>query len=468
MLANAVSKLGATTLLYIFIASLSGGILTIIVPPFYGLDEAAHINRTQQISRGEIFAIKRGNSTGGFVRESLAEVESRATIQRKQKGSEANRGLVDYAYGTPFEGPDVWVGFPGSATYSPVAYLSALPGFCAARILDLSVGHTLLLTRISSLIFFVAIVAYSIWVLKRFRLRWLIVTIALWPGVVFQSAVVGADSLSIALSLLIFAIFAKAILARSLTGLELGAASIAAILLPLVKFNYIFVSAVLLFVPKVALKEVLVDKPVTAFKIGIISASSLLLGAWLFVMKDYGSAINHEANFVGQAKLVLSHPWVVFTTTARTLAANGTNITSDYLNSMVGRLGYNMINIPIFTVFTSWLIALGAGLYSRVEMLKGKTEFIQASSLSILGVISVFMTLYLIFTPVGAEMIGGIQGRYFLPFVPFLIVLTSVLIPVEVKAKRGNFSIIAFGILTTNLIITCGYYYYLTFIGLKV
>jgi len=40
----------------------------------------------------------------------------------------------------------------------------------------------------------------------------------------------------------------------------------------------------------------------------------------------------------------------------------------------------------------------------------------------LLAVGAVFFSLYVIWTPVGAPVIDGVQGRYFLPIAPFLAV----------------------------------------------
>lgn len=140
--------------------------------------------------------------------------------------------------------------FPGAAAYNLVAYGASVPIVAIFIVINASLGITLLAARLSMLATFIIIVAYSIYILRNYKIKWLVLVFALFPKVLFLSSTLSADTMALAFSIIIFSIL---YIWADEGKIDKGRAIIliaSAILLPLVKFTYIPFS--LLVIPVLA------------------------------------------------------------------------------------------------------------------------------------------------------------------------------------------------------------------------
>jgi len=90
----------------------------------------------------------------------------------------------------PATDPRRFFGFPPSAVYAPVPYIPSAAAIRAARATGLSVLATLWLARFAGLFTYIAIVAWAIVRIPRWRN--VLAIVALMPVCVFQAAMVSA------------------------------------------------------------------------------------------------------------------------------------------------------------------------------------------------------------------------------------------------------------------------------------
>ena len=95
------------------------------------------------------------------------------------------------------------------------------------------------------------------------------------------------------------------------------------------------------------------------------------------------------------------------------------NITT-YFEQLIGRLGWLDVFLPRFVRIAFALLFAYAALTVRVAPSLRDRALILAIFVATLFIVS--LSQYLIWTPVNAEEIHGIQGRYFLPVVPLLLI----------------------------------------------
>ena len=100
-------------------------------------------------------------------------------------------------------------------------------------------------------------------------------------------------------------------------------------------------------------------------------------------------------------------------------------MTSYYVNTMIGKqLGWLEIEIP-YLVIAGFLVLL---LISAARK-RGEKEMINMGSKVWIGILSglcyilICFVLLISWTEVGEQVIAGVQGRYFLPVVPMIILL---------------------------------------------
>ncbi len=135
--------------------------------------------------------------------------------------------------------------------------------------------------------------------------------------------------------------------------------------------------------------------------------------------------LNPLVNPLLQLQHVMHNPLGFLVALLSTLYAN-----DFYIESMVGTLGwYNFLYKPI--VYIIYFLAFAYVLKKITST--NKRIFPPYITLALFLIctavyLSIFLILYLQFTPVGFSQILGVQGRYFLPLIPFVLIIIRELI----------------------------------------
>lgn len=454
---------------FALILLMSGVLSIIIIPPFFGLDEAAHLHRIHQLSNGGLLSEKFGSTAGGYSPKTYVEME-RLSHELRRSSDPSNETLLGGTYQVPISTEGVRAGFPGSATYSPLAYISAIPGYLASSTAGLNFGSMLFVTRLTSLLFFTAMVSYSVYVLRKWKLRWAIIAFALIPKVVFQAAVLGADSVALALAIAIFALSAKTLLEKRISRNQIIVLLASMILLPLVKFNYVFLSFIPLLIPKDCTGFAdKIKKKYNIYRIAVAFIIIAITGAWLLVASGYGGTINQSVNpgevsAKSQVLQLIKNPIFALKVVGETLIENGARYTSDFMYTMVGRLGYNFAPTPFIVSALSWFLLVLAFLYAKKEIVRFKVFYIKSIIISIITALGIFFVLYVTFTKVGAGRVEGLQGRYFLPSILFTLPMLSFL-PITITVHKKHWVRIVLGTSLLSLLVAYLYYIIYTYRG---
>ena len=91
-----------------------------------------------------------------------------------------------------------------------------------------------------------------------------------------------------------------------------------------------------------------------------------------------------------------------------------------YCREAVGVLGWLDTTLPNLYYPSAGLVLLAAFFASRVPAPLDARRRMAAAGLVVAAVVAVFALQYLSWSPIGSGTIEGVQGRYFLPLVPFL------------------------------------------------
>jgi hypothetical protein len=291
--------------------------------------------------------------------------------------------------------------------YNPIVYAPYLPGLWIARALELSAAAGLLLARLFGLAAWLG----GIWLTLRIApcQRWLLAALALLPMSVFQAASISADPLT---QLAIFWFFAEWLRAAEhgrtpQDGPRLVGAALA---LGLVKPGYAPLALACLGLPGSRGSR-------STLAAAALAAAVLPTLGWAVVLRAAREpALVPGADPVAQLQFVLGHPLAFLAAAADTAAG----LFGRWLEGMVGNLGHFDVEIPkaatalgLAAVAASASLERGALAPRRRLLLLGAFA---ATSLALLAM------AYLGWTPVGAERIPGVQGRYFLLMLPFALV----------------------------------------------
>jgi uncharacterized membrane protein len=177
-----------------------------------------------------------------------------------------------------------------------------------------------------------------------------------------------------------------------------------------------------------------------------------------------------------QVFYILSHPFEYFKTFGKMLLFRG----DEYLKQFIGLLGWVDTKLPL------WLISLNVGLIVFVSVVNftrtsdvhdsdsWKNESLKAISFSVKDRIILFGTFllalwivltsqFIMWTPVGVNVILGVQGRYFIPIVPvFLLMFYNKHVYLRKKFNyiHAGLVVLCCFSLATSLLITAKRYYF--------
>lgn len=407
----------------------------IFTPPAQSPDEVAHLVRANGLLQGHVFLTRQ-------------PVPHPAPNQpRDEVGVGIDSGLFKAGFGfiTPMQGRwvvtasdaaklealgwshhQIFSNIPNTATYFPLAYMPDAVGLGVGRLLGVSPFHSILLGRLANMLAYLALGVVTLLVARRGRAVFL--AILLLPMSLFLGATLDQDGLLIALTCLACAGFTRGSLAGHVLALA------AFVVVALAKPPYLLLMAIFALPLawagfwRRACAVVLVSLPVLAW-VGFVMA---------FVAVPFGKPLYHPGPlFQGgmgavmgttdpalNLHILLAHVGRFFTLPVHTISLFGVN----WLQGMVGMLGL------LDLVFPAWFYNLWWGVLAFSFLMvafsatpfKGPERIGWLNNIVVLLVVSitiwaVMISFYLNWTNVGMDFIGGIQGRYALLILPFLV-----------------------------------------------
>jgi uncharacterized membrane protein len=467
-------------LIFVVIALVFGIFFIFATPLLWGQDEEAHFARAYQLSEGKLSGEqlnkKPGRETfGGNLPSSIVEVTSVRVrdILIDKKLNSAGAGKVDD------HGIYVKVGaqrlesakqvpyvFPNTVVYAPVAYLPAIIPILIARVLDLSIGSTIILSRLAYLLVYVSMVAGALLILKQSRIKWLFFVAALLPTTLYQGSVISTDGIVNGAALLLLAVVVKGwLLGRKLSRLERWLAVAMAVLLPLTKITYGALDLFLLFIPNSSFGT----KRPTLFKWLTLTAAAIVSIVWSLLVAAPAKTIAKLAGSASQgfgASLQIHHilhaPFNVIEAFLRTLLLDDGNM----LVYLFGQMSAALVSAPGTAIVCSAVALVLATLYTDDKIRLGSRQFWPALLIIIAGVLAIFGVELLTFTAVSAPTIGGVQGRYFFPFlVAFLTLVAAWLAGKRLNLGLGSgqgliFQKIIYALVSASLLLTSIKFFY--------
>jgi uncharacterized membrane protein len=395
--------------------------LVFLTPPFQVPDEHEHYLYARAITTGSILPHDLPNSRrGGTV--------TRADIELIQVFDAVPFYLDHSLRATPelfdkarhVTGADVLVpaNYWGVAVYSPLAYVTPAVAMLAADALGLDRLDSFYAGRAANVLLFVLAVAFAIWIAPTGRPAFAF--IFLLPMPLYEAASFSADVLAFALSAIVCALLARVAAGISSSVLWLWIAALLIAILSTIKS------------PLVALAVPLM---VLGWRVSARTAPLLgltVIGAWMawnfgFALgESYAARLRTIPGGVSthdQMQFLLAHPQSIISIAIETMRQKALI----YIGSGIGVFGF--FNTPLAIWF--YLLALVIGLVMFVgsslsERLKMALGFRLA--LAVAGLIAIaltFGTLYLAWTPVGSNVVLGVQGRYFIPILIILALSVS-------------------------------------------
>lgn len=403
--------------------------LLFTTPPFEGLDEGDHFSRTYTITQGELVTQQIDGKLGGFIPTCVAD----------WGGFEFRPA----SYPGPFHFANFWhqpvscdsrstsfAAFPNSAFYSPVSYLPQALAVLAARLLGAPVPILFFAGRLAAFLAFLGLVFASLQIATRAHA--LIFIVGAWPMTLLVATTYSADTMVIALALLLVAAVLRA---RDDPEAWWPAvtAFVAALGLAMCKSTYFVLAALLLLIPAGMFARRSFSWATKVAALGVVGLATLV---WYAQVRDLTLAQLFppgEINPHAQLMVIVHKPlWYAHLMVNMLLSQGYGYPTWETFGGQIGFYRHYDQGEPFAP---PWVLLLGVVLlalaYAReARALKWSwSGALQASLpivLVVVNIVLIFTAIFVEASPVGSR-IFGIQGRYFLPLVAVPVLSVAVL-----------------------------------------
>ena len=401
---------------FALIASCAGIGFVVATPPLQAPDENRHLIRSYAIATGEWVA----SPYPGTHQHGVAAVDVPVSIvsMPERLGSDIafqptvrqDAARLSAEWRVPLA-PEwsQWHALP--STYSPLVYAPQAAAVVVGRWLDVPPVAYVYLGRFANLAVYVLLVTVALYLMPGHR--WTLLVVALAPMAVFQAASLSPDSTTNAIAWLFVAtVLAMARRPGPVSRGEVAGAIGLAALLGLLKPPALVLAPLLGLVPARRF-------PGRARWLAVcatgVAAAAATAGLWMFALTRLPlPTVVDGADEIAQLRGILADPvgygWL--------LVRSVVGAAGVYAHTTVGVLGWLDTELPGW-IYPTWWVALAgiAVLDSNAASPAVRGGRALCLGLAVAGMLAAITLLYLV-NPVGHEPIDGVQGRYFLPFLP--------------------------------------------------
>lgn len=422
---------------------LAGFSICILNPILDTPDDHAHLCRAELTSRGILYLSKEtseyniSNSVKRIIDNNFMPIGD----------SEIVHDTMDLSYTSNYNNyanTNLFIG------YIPQA-IGVLVASTLGRIFNISSVFILLFGRMCNLIFYAIIVRYAIKKTPIFKIP--IAVIALMPMSLFIATSFNPDTTTYGLVFLLISYFLYLYNKENIEVKDIAKFAILSIIIGLVKLPCCIFGGLIIFLPisKFKTKKTYY---ISFLFVALVAIVCVMWGMFAMIMSSGDSPFtkfytDNNISTPKQIAYILSAPLTFAKNFLRALA-NNLHVYIKQL-SIFGWLSYSMNNYAF--IFYCVIIGSIMIIYPNEEVLCKKTK---------LGIVIVVfciyaitcLILYLSWTPVASPSIDGVQGRYFIPIISAMPLL-SILKCDKIKERKQSvdLSVACFAIIFLNIFI---------------
>ena len=408
--------------IFLMIAPFACIFFLVTMPTFKNHDEYYHWLKAYEVSQGTLMTPQEDGVQGSMMPEGVSKVfpTDWTTLDYQTmkellgvKLNEDNKGILN---------PET------AAVYSFVQYIPQATGIALARLVTDNVYLITYGGRIVNMIFALLVLYFAI-KLMPFGKKLLLIP-AMIPIAIEGFTSLSPDAMTISVAFFYIAyILHLAFGDKEQLGIkEKAILLISSIVIALCKIVYIPLVGLILIIPKEKFKNQGNKNKILNFCV-IAGIAVIINLIWLAISSRYLSTFR-EGDSKIQVLLALQNPILYIQNVLYTFNLNGSN----YLLSLFGAdLGWGEL-IKLYSIVP--YAFLGIYLFTAITDNELKDKFkryqIVWISLVILAIVGlIFTSLYVQWTTVGQTSIAGIQGRYFLPILPLVMLLLGSVVKVK-------------------------------------
>lgn len=300
--------------------------------------------------------------------------------------------------------------FNATALYSPVSYLPQSLGIAIAKLFTNKVWILFLAGRIFNFVAIGAVMALAVHLIPYGK-KYLIL-MALLPMNLHECISLAPDGMVTALVFLLiaFVLYLREQGTKPLKLPQLASLYVLAVVISLYKIVYLPFCLLYFLIPKEQFGS---RKRYWVNVAAVMAAVAVFLGSWMMVSSRYLFQFNPGVDSGQQVHFVLTHPFSYIGVLIQTLVEKGTYYFDTMFGTLLGWLNVEVDRIILY-VFAFVVVAALCRDYHKKE--KSDCPFVWFSVVIIASTaLLIFTSLYVEWTAVGAPLVEGVQGRYFIP-----------------------------------------------------
>ncbi|MGK8797795.1 DUF2142 domain-containing protein [Burkholderia cenocepacia] len=402
--------------IYACYALFTGLLLIVITPPFQTPDAVNHFYRATQVSAGRWMGERYPGTSGGAIDSGAIEFAGLFNPIIFHPGTKVDGRLLEQAASIRWSGLARQAEFPNTAIYPPYAYLPQAAAIGIGRGVRLTVQRTYMLACLFGLI---ASTGLTFWAIRMGRATaFPIFVIALLPMTSMIFASVSQETLVFPAIFLLIAYLER--LAESSRRIDARAlVIIGAVLVLSISARPPYAGLLLLlFRPGLRFDDHgfgLLRRITACIAIGVIAMAA----SWIFGSAAW-APVPPPRSVGGQLAYLIGNPAEIVRIAVATMREH----LSFYCQSFVGILGWLNVHLGRgYYVAAAWMLGLAAAVAAITPGVAIRS--VSDRSLLLLSVLAcggmIFGSLYLTWTPLHAPVVEGVQGRYFVPLAPLLL-----------------------------------------------
>lgn len=427
---QAIDKLSVPENFFLVFAGFFGFLFVFLIPPMQSPDEHAHFYKAYQTSDFKIFPNRYEQDGKQYFGESIPKsVYEEAKLFKDPVAGRGDIPFESIKYRqhimTPLK-PDVRVmTYEAANGYSFVNYLPQSIGIGIGKIFQASPLILIWLGRIANLVAWIALIYLALKFLPF--AKWGLVILALNPVTLTLASSLSSDAMNIALAFLFVSLVFSLIASKNkkddstvgITRNDKLTLVVVALALSLTKVTNIALLPLLLLINKDIFEN---KRKAWLFCIGTLGAAIILGLAWNASMSEVnksGASLQRPGVVQSGAQLegIIENPLHYGTTVLMNYVFVERGSSADaVIDTYFGIFGWLDTAIPTWVqlLYVSGLLIavlyqLGRGKHFS---LGHKMSFLSIFTIVVVGSIT---AMYLYYTPVGARIVEGVQGRYFMP-----------------------------------------------------
>jgi len=435
--------------IFLILVLIYGIAFLVIIPPFQVPDEPEHFYKSLYLTDGHVFPEKYDNFYGVYVPESAVRSFNTFKPLKFNPENKTKFSNITALLFIPLNNDNKVfnsISHVAIVTYSPIPYLAPSMVIFIGKLLNLSPLILMYLGRLANLLLYTLIIFMAIKLTPV--QKWVFLLLSLMPMAVYLGSSLSADSFIIAISILTIALFFKLTFdpeIKEITTRDISILLILTVMIALTKPIYLLLLLLYFLIP--TSKFYSKKKKFTSF-IFMIVPVVLITGLWGYLNSGFYLPLP-EISVAGQMSFILSHPVAFFQAFFNSIS----QYRIWYLVSFVGYFGWLDTPLPDYLVYIQLFTMFLVSVFYKPEIIKPtitvKQRLISLITFLMIS-ISTFILMYISWTPVGKDLIEGVQGRYFIPIAPlfFLLFYNT---RIKINKKGINWGIILFTIISLSI-----------------